>query len=80
VLVTYHDQHPDRTQQARRARPDGPLAVSDLERRAQPSIARRYDVILASRHWKTVDVIYGYEAAVAAGSDHGRLVAQLDLR
>ena len=77
VLVTLHAHQPDRAGRARSVRPDGPLAVSYVERRANPPVERRYDVILASRHWHVAEVTYDYDGAVAAGSDHALVTARL---
>ena len=77
VLLTLHAEHPERREAARVERPDGPLEVSYIEQRATPSSPRRYDVILASGHWQVKDVTYDYAASVAAGSDHGSVIASV---
>jgi endonuclease/exonuclease/phosphatase family metal-dependent hydrolase len=77
VLLTLHAEHPERREAARAERPDGPLEVSYVEQRTTPPSPRRYDVILASAHWHVKDVTYGYDASVAAGSDHGSAVASV---
>lgn len=79
VLVAAYESDPRRREVARRQRPDGPLEVSYLERRIRPAVARRYDVILASRDWDVESVTYDYDAAVAAGSDHAMVTARLAL-
>lgn len=76
VLVRYFDRHPDLRVEARRARPEGPLAVSYVERRADPPVERRYDVILVNRCCEVTEVTYDYDRAVAAGSDHALIVAK----
>jgi endonuclease/exonuclease/phosphatase family metal-dependent hydrolase len=78
VLDTFHAEHPEQADAARRARPDGPREVSYVEQRARPPIARRYDVILASAHWRVMDVDYDYDAAIACGSDHALVTCRLD--
>jgi hypothetical protein len=77
VLPTLHTEHPDRREAARAERPDGPLEVSYVEQRTTPHSPRRYDVILASAHWRAHDVTYDYAASVSAGSDHSWVVAAL---
>ena len=79
VLLTLYAQQPDQRDRARRERPDGPLEVSYVERRANPPVPRRYDLLLASRHWTVHEVTYDYEGAVAAGSDHAVVRACLEL-
>jgi hypothetical protein len=77
VLVTLHAEHPERLAAERNARPDGPMAISYVEQRTVPPSPRRYDVILASHHWHVTDVTYTYADAIAAGSDHGLVTAEL---
>ena len=79
VLVTWHQVDPARRAAAQRERPNGPMAVSSIEQRARPPVARRYDVVMASAHWAVDDVLYDYEASVLAGSDHAMVVARLGL-
>jgi len=71
VLVTLYAQNPERHGAALAARPEGPMEVSYVERRTDPPLPRRYDVILASSEWRVLEAVYDYESAVAAGSDHG---------
>lgn len=79
VLDTLHQMDPARRASAQRERPNGPMAVSYIEQRARPPVARRYDVVMASAHWAVGDVIYDDEASVLAGSDHAMVVARLGL-
>ncbi|MTV24830.1 endonuclease/exonuclease/phosphatase family protein [Nitriliruptoraceae bacterium ZYF776] len=78
VLDIFHAEHPEQADAARRARPDGPREVSYVEQRARPPIARRYDAILASDHWRVIDVAYDYGGALASGSDHALVTCRLD--
>ena len=78
VLNTFHERHPEHAEARRRDRPDEPRAVSYVERRARPPIARRYDVILASNHWRVLNVIYDYGGAIEAGSDHALVTCRLE--
>ena len=77
VLDTFHELHPERAEAGRARRPVGPRAVSYVERRARPPIARRYDLILASHNWGVLDVTYDYEGALEAGSDHAIVTCRL---
>lgn len=79
VLRRHYDDHPDAAAEARRRFPEGPLAVSYLERRADPPVPRRYDVLLASHHFHVDEVAYDHDGAVAAGSDHALVRARLTL-
>jgi endonuclease/exonuclease/phosphatase family metal-dependent hydrolase len=79
VLLTFYSEYPERREAARVERPDGPLEVSYVEQRSTPPSPRRYDVILASAHWQVSDVEYDYDGSVAAGSDHGVVVARISL-
>jgi endonuclease/exonuclease/phosphatase family metal-dependent hydrolase len=56
-----------------RDRPDGPLATSYRS----GSNERRYDHILATRTFEVDYACYVYDAALAAGSDHGLALARL---
>jgi endonuclease/exonuclease/phosphatase family metal-dependent hydrolase len=78
VLDTFHAEHPEQADAGRRARPRGPRAVSYIEQRSRPPIARRYDVILASDHWRVIDVAYDHDGALASGSDHALVTCRLD--
>lgn len=79
VLRTFYAQQSDERERARRQRTDGPLAISYVEHRAIPPIARRYDVLLASHHWQVHTVAYDYDRAVASGSDHAMVTTELTL-
>ena len=77
VLDLWLADNPAGADAARRARPDGPRAVSYVERRATPSIPRRYDVVLVSDAFQPTQVRYRYEESIEAGSDHGLVEATL---
>ena len=79
VLDRWYASNSDAHTAARRRRPDGPREVSYIERRADPAVERRYDVILASSGIEPRDVRYRYLDAIEAGSDHGIVEATLDL-
>lgn len=67
--------HPDELARVRAERPDGPLAVTH-ERGGVPC---RYDAVYASPEFRVVDVEHLWEEARDAGSDHGVVLATLDL-
>ena len=62
---------------APRPRPGGPREASYVERRATPTILRRYDVILVSDAFQPAQVRYRYDESIEAGSDHGLVEATL---
>jgi endonuclease/exonuclease/phosphatase family metal-dependent hydrolase len=63
-------------EQALAARPDGPLAVSHTSRNG---VVSRPDVLLASADLTVETARYAYDRAVAVGSDHALVVAELGL-
>jgi len=79
VLDRWYASNSDARTAARRRRPGGPREVSYIERRADPAVERRYDVILASSGIEPRDVRYRYLDAIEAGSDHGIVEATLNL-
>ena len=60
-------------------RPDGPREISYIERRADPAIRRRYDVIMVDKAFEVRDVRYRYCEAITAGSDHALVEASISL-
>jgi endonuclease/exonuclease/phosphatase family metal-dependent hydrolase len=79
VLDRWYSAHEDALHRSHQQRPDGPREVSYTERRADPPIPRRYDLIMASRDVQVRDVRYRYSDAMAAGSDHGLVDALVSL-
>ncbi len=75
VLDLWYAANPDARAHAMRERPNGPREVSYVERRADPVIPRRYDVIMVDDAFEVLDVCYRYCEAIAAGSDHGLVEA-----
>ncbi len=73
VLLRHLDRHPAELERLRTERPEGPLAVSHRVR-AQPV---RSDHIWATGDLEVLDVRYLYDEAVAAGSDHALVLADL---
>lgn len=80
VLDQWHAGNPAAASSARDERPHGPRAVSYVERRADPPVPRRYDVIMATDAFNVLQVRYEYRDAIEAGSDHGLVDAKLAIR
>lgn len=76
ALHRWFDDHPDELDHVRTQRPEGPLAISYYTTGARHP--RRYDHVLVS---DDVDVAaIEYRPPHADGSDHGAVVAELDIR
>jgi hypothetical protein len=75
VLRRYLDRHPEELDRIRAERPEGPLAISHYVF-AQPV---RHDHLWVTRDFEVLDVRYLYDEAVAAGSDHALVVADLEI-
>lgn len=73
--------HPHDLEQIRQVRPFGPLAVSHRtgRRKTHPGTDRRFDSIWVSPEIEVRNVGYLDEEALAAGSDHAAVVADLVL-
>jgi hypothetical protein len=73
--------HPDDAAALDASVPDGPLAVTHRtgRRRHSPGSGRRFDSIWISRHWTVRHIDHLYNDAIAAGSDHAAVVADLDV-
>jgi hypothetical protein len=61
-------------------RPAGPLAVSYVSGDGRGATACRYDHVLVSPDFEVDDVRHLYDEAVAAGSDHALVLAELRIR
>jgi len=74
------DDHPDEFSRIRAERPAGPLATSHRTGKTStsPGIPRRYDTLWISQHLRVAAMSYNYENAVAAGSDHALVRAELE--
>lgn len=79
VLDRWYASNLDARRQAIGERPNGPRAVSYIEKRANPPIERRYDVIMADTAFEVSDVSYRYRQAIESGSDHGLVEATLSM-
>lgn len=78
-LRVWLEGSPHEAERIRAERPDGPLAISHRtgKRRARPGNARRFDSIWVTSHFEVRDVLYDYDGAIAAGSDHALVTARL---
>lgn len=72
---------PARMQAVALERPSGPLAVSHHtgRRRSGPGVPRRYDSLWISPEIAISNITYNYENAIAAGTDHALLTAELSI-
>lgn len=75
------DDHPKEFEAIREARPAGPLAVSHRtgKRRNSPGNPRRFDTLWVGPEFEVRSVFYDYEGAIAAGSDHALMFADVTL-
>ena len=75
----YLQDHPQTWEEINRQRPDGPLAVSHRtgKRTTFPGTPRRFDTLWVSPRFGVRAMSYDYDGAVAAGSDHALVVAEL---
>jgi hypothetical protein len=80
VLRTYLETHPRKLRRIVKERPDGPLATSFMRGKGKGHKPGRYDAIYASPELEVRDVRYPFDEAIAAGSDHGLVWAELELR
>lgn len=73
-----HD-HPDEAERVSRDHPVGPLAISHHtgRRKVHAGTPRRFDALWVSPELGVKSVEYKYAAAVAAGTDHALVVADL---
>lgn len=75
VYRDHLDRDPDELARSLAARPDGPLMVTH-ERKGVPC---RYDAVYATPEFRVLDVRHLWSEARAAGSDHGIVIASLEL-
>jgi exonuclease III len=73
------DANPDEMERIRELRPEGPLAVTHRtgKRRATAGTPRRFDHLWLSPDLQVASISHDYDGAVAAGSDHALVVAEL---
>ena len=83
VTMWRHDApelvEPGRLKRTRDVHAGDGTATSYVRGRGDRSIPCRYDAIYASTDFDVEEVEYVYDAAIEAGSDHGLVVARLDL-
>jgi hypothetical protein len=73
--------HPDEMDRIRASNPSGPLAITYWTEKGKnsPGTERRYDSVWVSPHWAVPNVEHHCENGVAALSDHGVVLVDLDL-
>ena len=76
ALIDYYRNNPTKYEDALKERPEGPLAVSYIRGKKKD----RFDYIFISDDFEVNNCRYDYEGAVAAGSDHALVCADLILR
>jgi endonuclease/exonuclease/phosphatase family metal-dependent hydrolase len=76
ALLVYLRGNPDAYRELVSQRPGGPLEVT-YTHGVTPD---RYDYIMISPQFEVEDIVHDYEGALAAGSDHGSVWAQLVAR
>lgn len=79
ALRLWFDGHPEQLALRRRYYPHGPLADSYHRGRRGRFLRCRYDSIRVSPGIRPLSVRYFYDEAVAAGSDHALVIAELEL-
>jgi hypothetical protein len=75
-LRTWLDGNPDKMEEIRRSRPDGPLAVSHINR-GNP---RRFDFVFLAALFDPTNVSYEYEAARNVGANHAPVIVDVEVR
>ena len=75
----YLEGQPELFEAIKRERPRGPLVTSHMRGRRDVAKPCRYDFVLVSPDINVTSVQYLYNEAVAAGSDHAMVVADLGL-
>jgi hypothetical protein len=78
ALRTYLGAHPEELAAISAARPEGPLHVSYCTDKHGKN-RFRYDAIWLSPHFEVSSVVYRYEEALAAGTDHALVVVDAAL-
>lgn len=73
ALRTWLDANPKELSEIRRLRPEGPLAVSHINR----GNSRRFDFLFVGTAYEPTSVTYEYEAARQVGANHAPVVVNL---
>jgi hypothetical protein len=76
ALLVYLRDDPDAYRELLRQRPDGPLEVTY----AHGATPDRYDYIMITSQFEVEHIVHDYAGALAAGSDHGFVSAELVAR
>lgn len=79
TLATYFANNPEAYQAAVQLRPEGPLAVSYVRGSRKNPTPDQFDFIFASPDIEVLQCTYDYEGGIAAGSDHGIVIADLSV-
>jgi exonuclease III len=79
VLRLWYTDHPAELKRRVRYYPNGPLADSYHRGRRGKYLRCRYDSIRVSPGISVTDVRYLFDDAIAAGSDHALVIADIDL-
>jgi hypothetical protein len=76
ALRRWLDEHPEQRDQNR---PNGRPAVSHYtgRRAGSPGNPRRFDTLWISPDLSLTDILYDYDAAIEAGSDHALVIATM---
>ncbi len=78
VYRIFLKQHPEMLKEILEKRPEGPLAVSHIRGNKQKYTPSRYDFIYATPDIKIINVQYLFDEALAVGSDHALVLAELE--
>lgn len=78
ALHVWFDTHPTEFATAMSNTPHGPLAVTHFRGKKHP-VAERFDVIMVKPTFQVLSIEHNYEDAVAVGSDHAYVLAELVL-
>lgn len=70
--------HPEEIAAIKLRRPKGPLATTYVRGGNYP-VADRFDVVMISDGFTVTSIEHGYEDSLAAGSDHGYVLCELEL-
>jgi endonuclease/exonuclease/phosphatase family metal-dependent hydrolase len=77
ALRSYLQDRPDEFARIAASRPSGPLAISHIRGNKRKRTECRYDFIYHSPGIRVEGISYLYEEALAAGSDHAVVTAEL---
>ena len=78
IFRKYLDKNPQKLQEIKKLRPEGPLAISHIRGNKRKYTPCRYDFIYATQDFEVINVKYLYDEAIEAGSDHALVLAELE--